>query len=1409
MLSLMLTSLRLQAQTDQSEGLNPSSERLLNAHRQKPHFRFKRLQDDQLSLISSHLSAAQDQQGFLWFGGENGLSRFDGYQFKRFHNTQDPSSLSNNFVSTLLVDSQNTLWVGTAAGLNRYHAETEKFTRFTHSHEDHNSLSHNAVASVVEDKSGNMWVATKAGGLNRFTPKDGQFKRFIHSGDEAHKNRIESLALDEYDTLWIGTNHAGLVRFDLKEQRFVPTKMPADVAKYLTKHQIMSIFVSTDHTLWLGTYGGGLIRYNPRNAQAKIFLHSPGNKYSLNSNFIWKVQGDRQGNIWIACDGGGLHLLPSGQGRDERDAVFYQYIPKASDSSSLLSAKTRSIFQDRNGNLWVGHFPSGLSMLDPYASAFRTYRHHPYEEHSLSDNGVISIAEDPDGNLWLGTEKGLNHLDRNTHQITRLKTPPGESSGLSRSPILSLLVDSAQNVWVGTWHGGLYKRPAGSEHFEHYFPEANNLNSLSDPTVWSLYEDSDKHIWAGTAKGLNRYQPKENHFTRYQHRPGEANSLLDSTINTLFEDSQRNFWLGTRHGISLLNRDAGTFDHFSNDKTNPHSLSANYVWAIAEDSTDHALWFTTLGGGVSRLTYYSDYEPPKFERFQVSDGLANDAVTGVLEDDQKNLWFATGQGLSRLNLHRGNIDNFDQNHGIAGNVHNRNAYHKTRDGELAFGSTEGLSIFNPNALAHNRHAPPVYITDMQVFYKPVTIGDASAVLQTAITHTELITLKYTQSIFSFEFKALNYLMPEKNQYAHQLEGFDNRWNYVGTRRTATYTNLDPGFYTFRVKASNNEGIWNEQGVSIDILILPPWWQTWWAYGLYLLGAGLIFSLIFYTLWNKKQTQIAQAQKQARTRFFASMSHEIRTPLTAIKGYAELIESATTNDSALNSHANTIISGSNHLMQIVNDILDLSKIEAGKITIDNIKTHLPNLIQEIETTFAILAAKKKLDFLVRLDSLIPEYVSADPIRVKQILINLCGNAIKFTQTGQIELCIAYMRTEQQILFHVKDSGIGMSKEQSTKLFKAFTQASSSTTREYGGTGLGLYVSQQLATNMGGSITVQSEVNKGSVFTVNINGAPLENTQWLKQLPARPIILPQLSMQQAPLSTDQSITESMFVNQDTQALPQFMPDLTGHVLYAENHQNNQSFVRSTFERTAVNLTLVDNGHEALKAVESTLIETRLAKFKHTPASLSAPFDLILLDLNMPLLDGVSTARELLKKGIHIPLIAVTSNASKANIDEYIELGFVAFIERPFNSEQLFTTVAPFLSPKKVQYPRCEGRVLLAEDNKTNQILVQHIVAQTGVELIIVDNGQQVLDYVRDEAVDLVLMDIQMPVMDGKTATQRLRAQGFKPPIYALTAENDPAMLHTYVQAGCTHCLAKPIDAIQLQRIIFECIGSESSN
>ena len=848
----------------------------------KPSLRFKTIDNPELNSIGHPNAIAQDSQGFMWFGGLSGLARFDSNTAKVYRNDlQNPKSLSNSFVHDLLVDTKDRLWVGTRGGLNLYDPAHETFTRFQHNPEDPHSISHNVVTSLAEGPKGKLWITTLGGGLNLFDPKTEIFVHYQHNAKDSTSlgsDNLQMVHVDHEGTVWIGTSDAGLDWFDPNSGSFDHYKHDPDTSTSLGSNNVWRLLEDSQEQLWVGTLGGGLNRLDKKTDSFVRYDQDLKNSHGLGLDYIRDISEREDGRLWVATDGGNLNLLNPATGSVER------YQNRADDPASLLTNKVLSTFKDHNGDWWFGHFPSGVSKIDPYASAFKNYRQNPNTQNSLSNNGVLSITEDSLGNLWVGTEDGLNRLDRKTGKITRYQHDPERPNSLPAPAVLDISITTENQLWVGTWGGGASRFDEKTASFIDL--QLGSASSSSDnlSIVWVIHQDSQQNIWIGTeGGGLVSYNPKTELSTTYLPNLNDATSITSNFVTTLYEDSLGNFWVGTPKGLNLMNRAEGRFTRFKHIEGDPYSLSSSHVWCITEDSSGN-LWIGTRGGGLNKL----DRETGWFTAYRTKDGLPSDTVKGIVEDDQGHLWLSTENGLSRFNPNTQIFRNYTTDHGLPGNVFNRPAYLKTSRGELAFGSTNGFTVFDPKDLFVDNFAPPVVLTDFQLFNRSVQVDDENSPLQKAITKADKVILTHEQSVFSLSFSALNYRIPKLSQYTYKLEGFDSDWNAVGTQRSATYTNLDAGNYVFRVKASNSDGIWNENAAELQIAILPPWYETnLFRISILILILGALQSIYLYrTRLIRRSEQRLAIQVKERTKELEEKNKEIEhlanhDPLTGL------------------------------------------------------------------------------------------------------------------------------------------------------------------------------------------------------------------------------------------------------------------------------------------------------------------------------------------------------------------------------------------------------------------------------------------------------------------------------------------------------------------------------------------------
>jgi len=787
----------------------------------------------------SAFSILQDRQGFIWIGTEDGLNRYDGRVFKIYRPTAAPNSLSNNTGRILFEDSQGVLWIGTLDGLNRYNRQTDDFTRYLSDPTDPNSLSHNAIYAICEDQAGTLWLGTEGGGLNSFDRKTGKFTRYLRNrgGKEtAIKQKIiYSLHVDKQGVLWIAT-YGGLHALDLKSGKMSVYVHEPQNALSLSSDQVRVIFEDRKGTLWVGTDGGGLNALDRTTEKFTRYLHDYKNPRSLSNNTVYAIYQDLSGNLWIATNEG-LNRYDE----EKNDFTVLRNDPR--NPASLSYDYVVSIFEDRSGVLWIGTRGRGIDQYVRDRTKFGLYVHRPDDPNSLSSSYIRGIAEDASGNIWIGTEdKGLDFVDRKRRVVDHIRYNPADPAGLSINFVYSVRTDPSDAVWIGTLGGGLNRYDPRTKTFLHYRHDPGNPGSLSDDLVRCLLFDSRGTLWVGTdGGGLNRFIPEKGSFVRYQPAPSVLGSLSHAKVRAIFEDRSGRIWIGTfGGGLNRYEKDTDSFTVFQHDAAHLNCLCNDFVMSLNEDSAGN-LWIGTEDG----LNRY-DPKTGTFDCFTEKDGLPNNSIYGILIDESDDIWISTNRGLARFRASTKTVKTFDVADGLQSNEFNGGSYYKAKNGEMFFGGTNGLNHFFPGKIRDNTHVPAVVITDFQISNKSVGVGqkiDGRVVLDKSITESDSLTLSYGHHLISFEFAALHFAAPKKNQCAYIMEGLEKEWNFVKDRRFASYSNLSPGRYTFRVKASNNDGLWNEEGVALKIRVIPPFWKTWWFLGL----AGFVIMASAYSV----------------------------------------------------------------------------------------------------------------------------------------------------------------------------------------------------------------------------------------------------------------------------------------------------------------------------------------------------------------------------------------------------------------------------------------------------------------------------------------------------------------------------------------------------------------------------------
>ena len=1230
---------------------------------QSQNLKFRHLTTNQ-GLSQSHVtSILKDKRGFMWFGTEDGLNKYDGYRYTHYkHDQDDPSSIADSYIKDMLEDRSGNLWIATSNGFDKFDREKNIFIHYRKGNPA------NEFNDIFLDREDRIWVGTNKG-LFLFNPLTGSFKSYQYIGEKSNavlSRYVSQISQDNQGRLWIGSDF-GLYRLEIASGKYEAYFYSPTDKKSVSTNWIKTIFKDARGNLWIGTHGGGLLLYDSVNDSFKRLLHDPKNPNSLAHNDILSLSDGVDGKLWIGTENGGISIYDLASNR------FKNFKNNENDNSTISNNSVYCIYQDQVNNMWFGTYAGGVDFLPRFADKFISYHQVVNDENSLSNNNILCISGDgTDSNVWIGTDGGgLNLFDRKTKTFKHFRNIKGNANSISNDYVISIIAMSKDVLGLAYHNGGFDLFNTHTGKFKHHLPEAGNPNSLSISDINNLYKDRDGNVWLGTWKGgLAFYDSKTGKFTSYRYRAGDSTSISNDIVTSVFQDKKGNMWIGTFDGLNLLDPKTKRFKQFKNDINNKKSISKNYVQSFSE--TDNGdLWIGTVGGGLN----YFDVKKQTFKTYRERDGLASNVVFGILEDRCKNLWLSTNRGISYFDIPTNTFRNFGISDGLQGNEFRDNACYLAPDGQMFFGGINGFSTFYPDSLRNNNFIPPVFITDFLLFNKEVAIGGKEAILQQHISETKTLTLAYDQSVFTFEFAALNFTAPEKNQYAYMLEGFNKNWTFVGNNRSATYTNLDPGTYTFRVKASNNDGIWNEIGTSLKIIITPPFWLTWWfKLTVILILSGLVillYKIRTYAIRKQKrglERQVAQRTKQlqlsieekkkaveiadmanrAKSAFLATMSHEIRTPMNGVIGLAALLAETDLNEEQKNFTKSIQASGAD-LLEVINDILDFSKIESDNMELLEVDCDLRECIQNVFDLFTYRNTQVKLLLKYTIDQQVPFRVIADGLRLRQILTNLVGNAIKFTKQGEVSLHVSVIKrlAENGLLlgFDVKDTGIGIAEDKMERLFKAFSQVDSSTARQYGGSGLGLAISQKLAKLMGGTISVESRIGEGSTFRLSIRVK--------KSAHDEPRYADYNFTQQG--NYGMPVTEQM--SQETSTNPTkvlkslFSEKFPLSILVAEDNKVNQIVILNILNKLGYKADLVEDGLEAFNSIKQK------------------QFDIVLMDVQMPKMDGLKATKlikELLPERPYI--IALTANAMEQDKEKCLEAGMDDFISKPIQIQEL---------------------------------------------------------------------------------------------------------------------------------------------
>jgi|GEM_PF-555747 len=1254
-----------------------------------PAFRFEHLSTQNGLSHNSVIEILQDRQGFMWFGTLNGLDRYDGYSFAAYRPIAgDTTSLCHNVINALFEDSRGILWIGTLNGLNRYDRSQDRFVRISHDPENPNSLIDNRIRCITEDHTGEIWIGTE-GGLACYNPETNLFRTYLPDPKNPASLSdfiIHDIYEDSRNQLWIATEKGGVNRFNRSTQTFTRYRHETTDSSKSGTSAVITLWEDQWGNLWIGTWGDGLQRFDPNVQRFKKITLSSSSKEQFAMEIITKLLIDPSGRLWICTYDAGLFILPqiprNPYSRIVEGAQHYIYNPL--DETSIRSNALWTVYMDRTGVVWIGNENGGINKCDTKQSHILQYRSGLSSGDHLSNNHVTSFYEDVSGVIWIGTRfGGLNRFDPVNNRFRVFRQIPDRSNSIGSDAILSL-AGNKEYLWIGTDGNGLDRYNFSTGRFDHFKHNDRDHSSLGEDAIFSLCIDRRNTLWIGTwGGGLSCLNPNGNTFTNYA--VDKINERLN-VVTSIAEDTSGALWLGTYgKGLVYFDPSQEKMLYFNNDETNSSSLGHDNINTLFI-SQNGTLWIGTMGAGLNFLEHFqADSGIARFGRFDQTAGLPDNIVECIIEDDDGFLWMGTNHGIARLNPATGEIRNFDRNDGFGQDIFYHESVLKAGNGLLYFGGIEGFNVFQPYNISYNPFIPPVVITQLQIFnetIRPYFSGKNR--LKRSIFISDDLTLSYKDNVFSFEFAALDYSCPQKNQYAYMMEGFDRDWRTTDAdRRFATYTNLPHGEYTFRVIASNNHGLWNESGTAIRLTITPPFWQTSWMMIIYIgliLGAILLIRMAVQVRErNRAQIEIKrmEAEKihemdQLKLRFFTHISHEFRTPLTLIIGPVErmLQIGSRMNQKKREIYNRLVLQNARRLLRLVNQLMDARKLDTGSMKLELQEKDFVAFVKAIFSVFHLQAEQRKISYTFHTD-LDSQYFWFDPDKIEKALYNVIANALKFTHPeGSVEVFLTYspptkkvgaedvIESHGSVSVQVCDTGIGIAPDQIEHIFDPFYQVRQPASHKVHGTGIGLSISKDFIEMHGGQILVASKPGQGSTFTLIV---PVK-------------LLPDNSPSAIPKTgTSDKSPETVEVAADED----FVDDLSdSSEAECFDKENNKPLILAVEDDRDLRQYLameIENQYAMIQASDG------LSGYELAVDRIP---DLIICDVRMPIMDGNEFCHRCKndQRTSHIPIIMLTAQTSEEKCRESFLAGADDYITKPFNPELLKLRIENLLNTQK---------------------------------------------------------------------------------------------------------------------------------